>query len=296
MIPAICFGVGTGLGLWALLAWAIPPPPALGPRLARASNPSPEPILTTADTGWTAVVARPLVSGLRVLGLPGASIKRDLVVLGLNADIHLAAKAILALAGLLTPVALQGLIALGGLTLGLEVPLVAAVALAAVGFFLPDMKVRSRVARHRSQFRTALSAFLDLVWITLAGGAGMEAALVDAADIGQGPTFAHLRRALATAQLTRTPLWEALRQLGNELDITELSELAASVSLAGTEGARVRGSLAAKAQTLRTRQLTAAEAEAHSATERMAMPVAMLFLAFLGFIAYPAVTAILAGL
>ena len=296
MIPTIWFGVGTGLGLWALLAWAIPPRPVLGPRLARAGNPSPEPILTTADTGWTAVVARPLVSGLRVLGLPGASIKRDLVVLGLNADIHLAAKAILALAGLLTPVALQGLIALGGLTLGLEVPLVAAVALAAVGFFLPDMKVRSRVARHRSQFRTALSAFLDLVWVTLAGGAGMEAALVDAADIGQGPTFAHLRRALATAQLTRTPLWEALRQLGNELDITELSELAASVSLAGTEGARVRGSLAAKAQTLRTRQLTAAEAEAHSATERMAMPVAMLFLAFLGFIAYPAVTAILAGL
>jgi Flp pilus assembly protein TadB len=296
MIPAIVFGTGTGLGLWALLIWAIPPRPALGARLARATAPPREPIVATHDTSWATTLGRPFVPGLRALGLPGAKTERDLLVLARGTDTHVAAKAILALAGLLAPGLLQLLLALGGLSLGLEVPLAAAMVLAALGFLAPDLEVRAKAARLRAEFRTALSAFLDLVWITLAGGAGVEAALTDAAEIGHGPAFTQLRRALAAAQLTRTTPWVTLRQLGEELDISELAELAASVSLAGTEGARVRASLAAKAQALRTHQVTDAEAEAQAATERMAMPVTLLFLGFLSFIAYPAVTQVLSGL
>ena len=76
----------------------------------------------------------------------------------------------------------------------------------------------------------------------------------------------------------------------------QLSELAASVSLAGTEGARVRASLAAKAAALRTRELTDAEGDAQAATERMSLPVVMLFIGFLVFIGYPALASVLAGL
>jgi len=64
--------------------------------------------------------------------------------------------------------------------------------------------------------------------------------------------FAYLRRALDGARLARETPWSALGRLGTELGIGELSELAASVSLAGTEGAKVRASLAAKAASLRT--------------------------------------------
>ncbi|MEV6445141.1 hypothetical protein [Amycolatopsis sp. NPDC051716] len=93
--------------------------------------------------------------------------------------------------------------------------------------------------------------------------------------------------ALDAAQLTRTTPWSTLRRLGEELDITELAELAASISLAGTEGAKIRTSLAAKAKALRTHLVADAEADAQAATERMALPVTLLFLGFLGFIAYP---------
>jgi hypothetical protein len=75
-----------------------------------------------------------------------------------------------------------------------------------------------------------------------------------------------------------------------------LSELAASVSLAGTEGAKVRASLAAKAAALRTHQITDAEADAQAATERMSLPVMALFLGFLVFIGFPALTQVLNGL
>uniref|UniRef100_UPI002624C7E4 type II secretion system F family protein n=1 Tax=uncultured Pseudonocardia sp. TaxID=211455 RepID=UPI002624C7E4 len=142
----------------------------------------------------------------------------------------------------------------------------------------------------------ALSAYLDLVWITLAGGAGVDSALAGAVQIGQGWAFDRLAGALSTAQLTRVNAWTALRRLGEEIAVDELAELAGSVSLAGTEGARVRASLAARAGSLRAHQLTDAEAAAQSATERMSLPVMLLFLGFLVFITYPAIGQILAGL
>ena len=74
--------------------------------------------------------------------------------------------------------------------------------------------------------------------------------------------------------------------------VTELAELAASVSLAGSHGARIRASLAAKADTLRGHQIAETESAAEAATERMTVPVAVLLFGFLVFIAYPAIAQI----
>ncbi|MGW5721926.1 type II secretion system F family protein [Amycolatopsis sp. NPDC003865] len=291
MIVTILFGLGAGLGLWLMLTWAIPPAATLGSHLAE-----PIPVSVVTDVPWAVAAAKPLIPGLRALGLPGDRQARDLRVLGRGADTQRAVKALLACVGLLAPLLLEGLLALVDAPLSVEVPLVFAFVLAAAGFVAPDFEVRGKAARARAEFRAALSAFLDLVWITLAGGAGVEAALLAAADVGRGGAFGQLRRALDAAQLTRTAPWATLRRLGEELDITELAELAASVSLAGTEGAKVRTSLAAKAAALRTHLVADAEADAQAATERMALPVTLLFLGFLGFIAYPAVTQVLNGL
>jgi tight adherence protein C len=291
MIPIICLGLGTGIGLWMLLTWALPPQPSLHEHLSADSATA-----APMEAGWEVAVARPVVPGLRSLGLLGDKLERDLRVLGRGVDTHLAVKVVLGCAGLVTPLLLQGLLALADLPVSVEVPLAAALVLAAAGFVAPDLEVRTKATRARADFRGALSAFLDLVWITLAGGAGVEVALLAAAEVGRGPAFTQLRRALHAAQLTRTTPWSTLRRLGEELDIAELAELAASISLAGTEGAKIRTSLAAKAKALRTHLVADAEADAQAATERMALPVTLLFLGFLGFIAYPAVTQVLNGL
>ena len=68
------------------------------------------------------------------------------------------------------------------------------------------------------------------------------------------------------------------------------------MSLAGTEGARVRESLAVKATSLRSHALAEAEAEAEATTEKMAMPVVLLFVGFLILVGYPAIDLILNGL
>ncbi|WP_110082297.1 type II secretion system F family protein [Actinokineospora spheciospongiae] len=297
MITAIVLGTGSGIGLWALAVYLFPPRPALGAVLTRATAPpAAAPILATDDTGWATRLGRPAVTPLRALGLPGPRLARNLAVLGRSTSTHLAEKAVLTVAGLLLPALLSVVLTVAGLSPGFEFPVIAGLALGAVGFLVPDLRVRSEAATLRTGFRHALSAYLDLVWITLAGGAGVDSALGDSVTVGRGWAFAQLRRALDTARLTRTTPWATLRQLGEELEVSELAELAASVSLAGTEGAKVRASLAAKAQALRIHQITEAEGDAQAATERMSLPVMALFLGFLAFIAYPALTQVLTGL
>ncbi|NIJ10507.1 Flp pilus assembly protein TadB [Saccharomonospora amisosensis] len=295
---ALLLGAGTGLGLWVLLVWLLPPRPSLASALAAAgATPKPKPVITTPDAGgWAARVGRPAVRPLAALGLPGQKRRRDLMVLERSPDALLAEKAVLAVAGLLLPTALQLVLLAAGLALPWEFPFVAGLACAVGGFLLPDLDVRQQAERRRTSFRHALSAYLNLVRVSLAGGAGVDGALTDAASTGQGWAFAQIRRALTTARLTRTTPWATLRQLGEELDVRELVELASSVSLAGTEGAKVRASLAAKAGAMRTHELTEAEGEAQAATERMSLPVICLFAGFLVFIGYPAIATVLGSL
>jgi tight adherence protein C len=167
-----------------------------------------------------------------------------------------------------------------------------ALAGAAAGFVLPDLKLKEQVEQRRKAFQYALSAYLDLVNVILAGGGGIETALVAAADAGEGWAFAKLRHALHRAQRINQPLWTAFDDLGAELDVNELRDLASSIGLAGAQGARIRASLAVKADTLRSHQIAETEAAAEATTERMNLPTAVLLLGFLIFIVFPAVTAI----
>ena len=117
---------------------------------------------------------------------------------------------------------------------------------AAAGWFYARVDLAADAQRARREFRHALAGYLELVTILMAGGAGVETAMFDAADVGHGPAFRHLRAALSAAQARREPPWRALGQLGDQLGVGELEELEASMTLAG-EGAQVRDSLTAKA-------------------------------------------------
>ena len=300
MILALCCGAGVGIGLLLVVRGLYPPRPSLAQTLAQLRrSPEPAPVVTAdKDSGFSARLGRPIADALVRTGatwlVPGA-VRRDLAVLGRGPERHLAEKVTLALVGLLFAPAIAALLILGGAHLPLVVPLWASLIFMVAGFFAPDLGIRADAARRRRDFRHALSSFLDLVVVALAGGGGVETALADAANVGSGWPFAYLRRALDQARLTRQTPWAALGRLGTELGVGELSELAASVALAGTEGAKVRASLAAKATSLRTHELAEAETEDQAATERMSLPVVLLFAGFLVFLGYPAVEKVLTG-
>jgi Flp pilus assembly protein TadB len=222
-------------------------------------------------------------------------VRRDLVVLGRSPERHLAEKVALGLVGLLLAPAMAALAALGDVGLPLVLPVWAALACGLAGFFVPDLGVRSEAKARRADFRHALGSFLDLVVIALAAGGGIETALTSAAATGGGWGFGELRRALDGARLARESPWRALEALGSSVGVAELGELASTVGLAGSEGAKVRASLSAKAASLRAHQLAEAEAAAQAATEKMSLPVVALFAGFLCFVGYPAVVRVLAG-
>lgn len=292
-------GAGTGIGLWLILVGWFPRPP----RLDKALD-APYALARLADVdvegqpavGWSGRWGRPAVRWLRRLGLPLASTRRDLAALDKPVDVHLAEQATAALFGVLLPSAVAGLLAFAGLRTGVALPGLVSLVLGVAGFLAPELSVRSEAAKHRAAFRDALSSFLDLVVISLASGAGVDQALDDAAKVGSGPAYTELRYALAEARLARVAPWDILAALGRRVGVAELQQLAATVGLAGTEGAKVRTSLRSRAIALRARQLTDAEGEANAATERMALPIVALFGGFLIFLGYPAMATVLGGL
>ncbi len=199
------------------------------------------------------------------------------------------------LAGLAVPAVSAGLATAGGVAVPYGLALVAGLVLGAGGVVLPDLLLRSAAAARRRSFVHGLSAYLDLVGVLLAGAAGTETALVAAAASGDNWVFVEIRRALARAHTLQRSPWDALDELGDAIGVRELVELAASVRLAGVHGARIRSTLATRADALRRRRLDDAERAATAATEQMALPNVALFLGFLVLVGYPAIASILAG-
>ena len=274
-------GAAFGFGLLVLARAVRPRPVALASVLAHLDPP------ITGDAGGSGrgAAAQRLLSAV---GVHVDASRGDFVLVGRSSEDHALRKLATSLAAVAATGALAGAMAAVGASIGAGISAAIVVGAGGLGFVVPDLALREEAARRRRAFRHALSAYLDLVNVILAGGGGIDSALHAAAEAGDGPAFAQLRHALARARLTNRSPWDMFAELGALLEVSELTELAASVSLAGTHGARIRSSLAAKADALRGHQQAEVEAEAEAATERMTIPVAVLLFGFLVFIAYPA--------
>lgn len=303
MILPLLLGALVGAG--AIASWRLlfPPAPPLSAAIERLHRRNELARITNRDQGGDRVgdvlertVGASLGRTMRSLGFDLDSLESDLRLVGRSLEQHMAQKVLLAVFGFALPALLGVFWSVLGLGVGLTIPGILAVGLAVFFFFVPDISLKSEAGERREAFKHALGSFLDLVVISLAGGAGVESALRDAARIGRGWAYGQLRNALEVTTLTGETPWGALARLGQEVGVPELVELSASVSLAGTEGARVRESLAVKAESLRAHALAEAESEAQATTERMAVPVVLLFLGFLILVGYPALEIILTTL
>ncbi|MFF4989748.1 type II secretion system F family protein [Streptosporangium saharense] len=295
MALALLLGAGIGLGLVLIAFGFRPGRPTLAEELQRLRYGTPPRPGADPGADWSTRLGHPFVRPFASRGLPGVSTRRDLAICGKPVERYLGEKATSALVFSLLGPSVCAVISLGGISVPWQVPAWSVVLLGVLGFFVPDLAVRSQAKERRAEFRHTLSAFLDLVVVSLAGGRGVDGALADASQGGDGWAFVRIRGALQAALAARRTPWAALGRMGEEYGMRELSELAAAVGLAGTEGARVRESLSAKAASLRAHQLADIETAAQNATERMSLPVVGLFFGFLLFIGYPAVTSVLAG-
>lgn len=266
MIPTVAFAIGAGLGTLVVRR---------GIRRARRDD-----------------VVRPLVQRMvRASRLAST----DLDLIGRSLETVTLERLLVALAGSTLPIVMFAVTSVGGVPLPGSLVFGAMVLGSVAGYQLPARQLRTRAALARRRFRTSLSAYLDLVAIMLAGGAGIETALFAAARIGDGPAFRRIAGALEISRTSQRSPWDTLAELGREIGVTDLPELAATVRLGGEQGARMTASLVTKASSLRAKQLAEVEAEANAATEKMGLPMVMLFLGFLVLLGFPAMHMINAG-
>ena len=278
-------------GIWLVARALVPMPRPLRTLAAELAEPR---AVRRGSSGrgigrWWRTVAERLATGT------SARLGADLAVLERTPTRHMLDKlgyAVVFFALAMVPVVLLALLDAGVPVL---MALLGALLFAAAGWLLPDIEVRSRALAARRSWSRALIVYVDIVGISLAGGAGVEDALMVAAQAGSGPQFERLDGALRAAQTRRRKLWEALDELGSQADILPLRELASAVDLATESGSRIRETLLAKANALRVRQLTEAEADAQKASETMGIAPALMAIAAVVLIGYPALARFLSG-
>lgn len=299
LFAAMLIGGGIGAGLWIVVRAFQPRPIPLA--IAIRSTQQPGTPLTAPPTesgewlarSWHVRLGRAGTRFLSLLGLGESEVlSEQLRILNKPIERHAFEKLLGATAGFLLPVLFFSVLSIGGVSSSPVVRLGVALVLAVGGFFYPDLPLAEQVQKRQQAFRHALSSWLDLVAIILAGGGGIESALTGAAEASDGWAFEEIRSALRRADLTgRTP-WDLLDELGETLGVAELQELAASVGLAGGSGAKIRQSLAAKADALRAQQAAQIETNAEERTEKMIVPVTVMIVGLTLFIGFGAVDAI----
>jgi hypothetical protein len=223
------------------------------------------------------------------------SLRSSLALVGRSFENYLATKVLLGLIGLIFPPLVLTLIRFAGVHISVFIPIWAAFMFAVIFFFLPDLELRQQVDKRRRDFRHAIGAFLDLVAMNLSGGRGVPEALMAASEIGNGWAFWRIRDALSNARITGQTPWQALGVLGQEVQVSELQDLASALSLVAEDGAKVRESLTARAASLRRRELADLEGQAGEKSQSMLVAQMLLAAAFLVFLMYPAVQTLLSA-
>ena len=298
-------GAAFGIGLYLLLRALFPPRPGLAASLAafdaavrrrdedaraRRMSPTREKV-----GGLRSQIGRRLARFYDERGWEQRSVRADLAIVEKSFEGFLATKFLLPAAALVFIPVLVGYFALLGMGASLAVPLWVGVLFAALFFFLPDLQLRQEAAQRRRDFRYVVGAFLDLVAMNLAGGRGVPEALMTASQVGEGWAIGRIRDALANARITGQTPWQALGNLGDEIDVAELRDLSAALGLVADDGAKVRQSLSARAASMRSRQLSEVEGKAGERSQSMLVAQLLLCTGFLVFLAFPAVMRVLAA-
>jgi Flp pilus assembly protein TadB len=222
-------------------------------------------------------------------GIQMQQIRQDLAMVNRDLEGFLVTTALRSVAGLVLPSVLFALLRSTGASPPASAPLVFGVILA-VGFVFVSIEQLHREANdRRDELRRTLSTYLDLVAMAMAGGRGHPEALPMAAQIGNGWTFELLEDTVVGARDAGTTPWAALGELGRRCDIGELRDLAVAVSLLADNGARVRETLMARAESLRQSRITATQEDAKKRSDSIEWNQLVIAGGFVVWLFYPTV-------
>lgn len=243
--------------------------------------------------GWRSRAERRALQVVESLGFDLGTLGVDLRIVGRSHGEHAFAKLSAALAA-------AGALAVGSFgarLVGLVPPvwaILVLVALAALGGYVgADGALRKKAAERREEFLRALSAYMDLVKILVAGGSHSDGALYQAAAVGSGWAFDELKAAMDWSRVNGRPPATGFQRLAAEIGVADVDELAATIRLTSEQGASPSEALACKAEMLSALELANTRMKADAMTERMSIPTVVVAIAFVMFVGYPALNSLL---
>ncbi len=216
------------------------------------------------------------------LPLP-AGTARTLVLTGRTVGDYFCNKLVLAAGGLLMPWLLA--LAIRPLTGGMGMmPAVFGLGAAVLGWFWPDIAMRSQQQQTNADAEDALNTYFDLVVLERLANLSATQSLEAASRISDVPVFIRLAGALNRARLEQRPPWNDLYRLSQELDLPAIADMADVMRL-DEQGAALADVLSSRAKELRDAHLMRELTRAHQTSERMTLwmsiPVIVFALIFL---------------
>ena len=174
------------------------------------------------------------------------------------------------------------LIVLGllGFTLGggvSPIGLLAAVAAAAGGFFLPDVLVYNAGLKRQDELRRGLADALDMLTVCVEAGQGFDSALMQVARSVTGPVAGEFTRVLQEIQIGK-PRGEAFSSLSRRTNVPEVKTFVTALVQADRMGLPIGSVLREQAQQMRLVRRQRAEEQAQKVPVKILFPLMLCIL------------------
>jgi tight adherence protein C len=141
-----------------------------------------------------------------------------------------------------------------------------------LGYFFPDLWLKSRIDGRQKQVRKAMPDALDLLTICVEAGLGFDAAMAkvnEKWDNELAMAFGRVIREIQLGKLRR----DALRDMADRLGLAELTSFVAAVIQSEMLGVSMAKVLRIQSEQMRVRRRQRAEEEAHKAPIKMIIPL-----------------------
>jgi len=159
-------------------------------------------------------------------------------------------------------------------------------AIGPIGFYLPNVWLRTRISARKTETIKALPDALDMLTVAVDAGLGFDAALLKIGDRWQNALAAEFSRAVAEMRVGVTRR-EALRSMAARLDVPDVSNFVAVLVQADQLGLSIANILHTQSEQLRVRRRQRVEEQARKAPIKMLFPLV--------FLIFPAMFAVILG-
>jgi len=159
-------------------------------------------------------------------------------------------------------------------TYSLPIKLVIVLVFTILGYFFPDLWIRSKINSRQKQVRKAMPDALDLLTICVEAGLGFDAAMSkvnEKWDNELSLAFGRVIREIQLGKLRR----DALRDMSERLGLAELTSFVAAVIQSEMLGVSMAKVLRIQSDQMRIRRRQHAEEEAHKAPIKMIFPLGL---------------------